>query len=156
MQPQLFYGRFVCIVYILLKEILVMLNYDNLFNNLSIYLSIYLSIHLSNNLSIYLSIYEQETGDKLKEGDRISQEALYLMAEPNKQQDNQKLVAVEVWEDEPYERTEIQKVIDTNIGFLSIALNNFASFFVLSDWFMASYLYCYCSSNYCDSNSFCS
>jgi hypothetical protein len=77
------------------------------------------------------------------------------MAEPNKQQDNQKLVAVEVWEDEPYERTEIQKVIDTNIGFLSIAPH-----LVIADWFMAYFLYCYLysyrSSNYCDSNSFCS
>ena len=144
----------------------MMLNYDNIFNNLSIYLAVYLSIYQSVYLSIYVSIYEQETGDKLKEGDRISQEALYLMAEPNKQQDNQKLVAVEVWEDEPYERTEIQKVIDSNIGFLSIAPhlvlahNIFASFFMFSDWFMASFLYCYLysygSSNYCDSNSCCS
>ena len=31
---------------------------------------------------------------------------------PCNYQDSQKLVPVEVWEDEPYERTEIQKVIE--------------------------------------------
>jgi len=50
-------------------------------------------------------------GDKLKNS-HISDEALYLTADPAKNEDSEKLVATEVWEDEPFERTEIQKVIE--------------------------------------------
>ena len=42
----------------------------------------------------------------------MSSEALYLAADPGKIEETEKLVPVEVWEDEPYERTEIQKVIE--------------------------------------------
>ena len=50
-------------------------------------------------------------GDKLKNG-QISAEALYLTADPAKAEDMEKLVPTEVWEDEPFERTEIQRVIE--------------------------------------------
>merc|ERR1719481_626901 len=53
----------------------------------------------------------QENGDKLKKS-QISQEALLLTADPAKAEEADKLVAVEVWEDEPFERTEIKKVIE--------------------------------------------
>ena len=53
-----------------------------------------------------------ETGTKLINS-HISEEALVLSADPSKQEDvSEKMVPVEVWEDEPYERTEIQKVIE--------------------------------------------
>jgi len=50
-------------------------------------------------------------GDKLKNG-QISAEALYLTADPARAEDMEKLVPTEVWEDEPFERTEIQRVIE--------------------------------------------
>ena len=50
-------------------------------------------------------------GDKLKNS-QISAEALYLTADPAKAEDLDKLVPTEVWEDEPFERTEIQRVIE--------------------------------------------
>lgn len=53
----------------------------------------------------------EENGNKLKNS-QISQEALYLSADPSKHEESEKLVSVEVWEDEPFERTEIQKVIE--------------------------------------------
>ena len=40
----------------------------------------------------------------------ISQEALYPTADPAKAEESEKLVATEVWEDKPFERTEIKKV----------------------------------------------
>ena len=42
----------------------------------------------------------------------LSTEALYLAADPGKVEESEKLVPVEVWEDEPFERTEIQRVIE--------------------------------------------
>merc|ERR1719402_407121 len=53
----------------------------------------------------------EENGQKLMNS-QISQEALYLTADPAKAEESEKLVATEVWEDEPFERTEIKKVIE--------------------------------------------
>ena len=53
----------------------------------------------------------QENGQKLMNS-QISQEALHLTADPAKAEESEKLVATEVWEDEPFERTEIKKVIE--------------------------------------------
>ena len=50
-------------------------------------------------------------GDRLAASD-ISAEALYLAADPAASQQTETLVPVEVWEDEPTERTEIQRVIE--------------------------------------------
>ena len=35
-----------------------------------------------------------------------------MTADPAKAEESEKLVATEVWEDEPFERTEIKKVIE--------------------------------------------
>ena len=53
----------------------------------------------------------EENGQKLMNS-QISQEALHLTADPAKAEESEKLVATEVWEDEPFERTEIKKVIE--------------------------------------------
>merc|ERR1719319_584207 len=53
----------------------------------------------------------EENGQKLMNS-QISQEALHLTADPGKAEESEKLVATEVWEDEPFERTEIKKVIE--------------------------------------------
>ena len=50
----------------------------------------------------------EENGQKLMNS-QISQEALYLTADPAKVEEYEKLVATE---DEPFERTEIKKVIE--------------------------------------------
>ena len=52
-----------------------------------------------------------QVGDKLAKSN-LSTEALYLAADPGKVEESEKLVPVEVWEDEPFERTEIQRVIE--------------------------------------------
>ena len=53
----------------------------------------------------------EENGQKLMNS-QISQEALYMTADLAKAEESEKLVATEVWEDEPFERTEIKKVIE--------------------------------------------
>ena len=57
----------------------------------------------------------EENGQKLMNS-QISQEALHLTADPAKAEESEKLVATEVWEDEPFERTEIKKVIEERRG----------------------------------------
>ena len=52
-----------------------------------------------------------QVGDKLAKSN-LSSEALYLAADPGRIEETEKLVPVEVWEDEPVERTEIQRVIE--------------------------------------------
>ena len=52
-----------------------------------------------------------QVGEKLSSSN-YSSEALYLAADPGRLEDTEKLVPVEMWEDEPFERTEIQRVIE--------------------------------------------
>ena len=52
-----------------------------------------------------------QVGEKLSSSN-YSSEALYLAADPGRLEETEKLVPVEVWEDEPFERTEIQRVIE--------------------------------------------
>ena len=53
-----------------------------------------------------------QVGDKLANSN-LSSEALVLAADPGRSEaDTEKMVAVEVWEDEPFERTEIQRTIE--------------------------------------------
>jgi len=53
----------------------------------------------------------EEAGSKLMSS-QISQETLYLTADPGKIEETEQMVPVEVWEDEPFERTEVTKVIE--------------------------------------------
>ena len=52
-----------------------------------------------------------QVGEKLS-GSNYSSEALYLAADPGRLEETEKMVPVETWEDEPFERTEIQRVIE--------------------------------------------
>ena len=51
-----------------------------------------------------------QVGEKLSSSN-YSSEALYLAADPGRLEETEKMVPVETWEDEPFERTEIQRVI---------------------------------------------
>ena len=52
-----------------------------------------------------------QVGNKLTQSN-LSSEALYLAADPGRIEETEKLVPVEIWEDEPVERTEIQRIIE--------------------------------------------
>ena len=52
-----------------------------------------------------------QVGEKLSSSN-YSSEALYLAADPGRLEETEKMVPVETWEDEPFERTEIQRVIE--------------------------------------------
>ena len=51
----------------------------------------------------------EENGQKLMNS-QISQEALYMTADPAKAEKSEKLIATVMWEDGPFEKTEIKKV----------------------------------------------